>query len=32
VDRVNSAAKEIKEENNQEAVLVQKIKNNNWLV
>lgn len=31
-DRVNSAAKEIKEENNQEAVLVQKIKNNSWLV
>jgi uncharacterized membrane-anchored protein YitT (DUF2179 family) len=32
VEKINSAATEIKEENNQDAVLVQKIKNNNWLV
>jgi uncharacterized membrane-anchored protein YitT (DUF2179 family) len=32
VEKINSAAKEIKKENNQDAVLVQKIKNNNWLV
>jgi len=32
VAKINSLAREIKEMNNQEAVLVQKIKNNNWLV
>ena len=32
IDKVNKVAKRIKSENNQEAVLVQKIKNNNWLV
>ncbi len=31
-DRVHSAAQELKEENNQEAVLVQKSNNTNWLV
>ncbi|TES90055.1 MAG: hypothetical protein E3J87_10780 [Candidatus Cloacimonadota bacterium] len=32
VSKINSAAREIKSANNQEAVIVQKIKNNNWLV
>jgi len=32
LERVNQVAKEIKETNNQEAVLVQKLKNNHWLI
>ena len=32
VTKINSVAREIKSANNQESVLVQKIKNNNWLV
>jgi len=31
-DAVNKIAKDIKESNKQESVLVQEIKNNNWLV
>lgn len=32
VDRINNLAKDIKKANKQEAVLVQKLQNNSWLV
>lgn len=32
IKEINAAAKEIKKQNSQEAVLVQKVKNNNWFV
>jgi uncharacterized membrane-anchored protein YitT (DUF2179 family) len=32
IEKINQVAREIKEANNQQAVLVQRIKNNNWLV
>ena len=32
VDRINNLAKDIKKANKQEAVLVQRLQNNNWLV
>ena len=32
IDKVNRLAKEIKKANKQEAVLIQKIKNNSWII